>query len=211
MRLEIPISSPLNLQGHTLDHLQIETYDGRVWFDSIGTDGVGCTPSTASSVSLESGDTIWVDDDVPSYAYLQYGNWEHDQAAIGTQSLVYPYYGQTATAVVAVSDLNETTSSGDNLILYLMPTSCKSVTELKITWYAGSTSGSVYWGTVGVPSIGGESSSVFMGTTIPTSDQWNRIEIPASTVGLDGATITRVKVENIGGKVWVDAIGKQTP
>lgn len=210
-RLEIPIGSPMSLQGHTLDWMQIETYDGRVWFDHIGQDDSGCTPPVASTPSFESGDTIWVDDSVPSGATLYYGYWDNEQEASGTQSLMYPYFGQTATALVSVNDLNEATSSGDNLIVYLMPTSCKTVTELKITWYAGSTQGAIYYGTVGVPSIGGESSAVFMGTTIPASDTWNRIEIPASTVGLDGATITRVKVENIGGKVWVDAIGKQTP
>ncbi len=210
-RMEVPIHVPLNMQGQTLDWLQIETYDGRVWFDHLGTDGAGCVPPVASTPSFEYGDTVWVDDGVPSGAVLYTGYWDNEQEASGTQSLMYPHFGQTATAVVSVNDLNEATSSGDNLIVYLMPTSCKSVTELKITWYAGSTVGSIYYGTVGVPSIGGESSAVFMGTTIPASDTWNRIEIPASTVGLDGATITRVKVENIGGKIWVDAIGKQTP
>lgn len=210
-RLEVPIHVPLNLQGHTLDWLQIETYDGRVWFDHLGTDGAGCVPPVASAPSFESGDTTWVDDAVPSGAYLQYGYFDNEQEANGTQSLMYPYFGQFATSVVAVDDLNEATSSGDNLILYVMPTSCKELLELKITWYAGSTVGSVYYGTVGVPAIGGESSAVNMGTTLPANDTWTRIEIPASLVGLDGATITRMKVENIGGKVWVDMIGKQTP
>ena len=210
-RLEVPIHIPLGLQGHTLDWLQIETYDGRVWFDHLGTDGAGCVPAVASAPSFETGDTVWVDDGVPSGATLSWGYWDNEQEASGTQSLMYPYFGQTATAPVVVSDLNEATSSGDNLFLYVMPTSCKTLQELKITWYAGTTEGSIYYGTTGPPAIGGESSAVFMGTTLPPYDTWTRIEIPASTVGLDGATITKVKVENIGSKVWVDVIGKQTP
>lgn len=210
-RFEVPIHIPLGLQGHTLDWMQIETYDGRVWFDHLGTDGNGCTPPVASTPSFETGDTIWVDDAVPSYATLNFGYFDNEQEASGTQSLMYPYFGQTATALVRVQDLNEATSSGDNLILYVMPTSCKELKELKITWYAGSTEGSVYYGTVGTPAIGGESSAVHMGTTLPPNDTWTRIEIPSSLVGLSGATITKVKVENIGGKVWIDAIGKQTP
>lgn len=203
-RLEIPLSSPLGLQGHTLDWLQIETYDGRVWFDHVGTDGVGCTPPVISAPSIPSGDTVWVDDSIPSGSYISYGEWDSSQKAEGTQSLVYPYFGQNVISPVRINDLNQVTASGDDLIVYLMPTSCAVVKELMITWYAGSASGTVYWGQTG---IGGEGSAVFMGSTVPASDTWHRIAIPASTVGLDGATITAVRVQNWGGQVWVDHIG----
>lgn len=208
-RLEVPIGTHLGLRGHEVEWMQIETYDGRVWFDHIGSDGTGCSAAVASAPSIPPGATVWVDDSIPSGATLSTGMWWSDQKASGTQSLAYFYMAQTATSVVDVQGLNQATSSGDDLILYVMPTSCAELKELKITWYAGSTQGSVYYGTVGVPSIGGESQAVFMGSTVPTADTWNRIEIPAATVGLDGATITRVKVENIGSKVWVDYIGNQ--
>jgi hypothetical protein len=207
-RLEIPISSPLGLQGHTLTSLQIETYDGRVWFDHIGTDGVGCTPTVASAPSIPGGDNVWIDDSIPGGAYLAYGDWSTAQVASGTQSLAYPYFGQSPIGVVRVNDLSQSTNNGDNLTLYVMPTGCATLNELKITWFAGSSSGSVYWGTTG---IGGEGSAVFMGSTVPTSDVWTRIEIPASTVGLDGATITSFKVENKGSQVWVDYVGNAAP
>lgn len=212
-RLEIPISSPLGLQGHVVTSLQIETYDGRVWFDHIGTDGVGCTPSTASAPSIPSGDTVWFDDTLPGTSYASFGDWSTSQKASGTQSLVYPYYGQSPIGVVRVNDLSQATSSGDNFIVYVMPTGCATLNELKITWYttpytSPQLSGSVYWGTTG---IGGEGSAVFMGSTVPTSDVWTRIEIPASLVGLDGATIWSIKVENKGSQVWVDYVGNATP
>lgn len=206
-RLEIPISSPLNMRGHTLTSLTIETYNGRVWFDHIGTDGVGCTPTTASAPSIPGGDTVWVDDSVPAGATLYAGDFGTQQAAEGTQSIAYPYFGQTATGAVSIIDLNQATSSGDDLVVYVMPTGCATLNELMIIWYAGASSGAVYYGTVGVPSIGGEGSAVFMGSTVPTADTWTRIAIPAATVGLDGATITGFKVLNIGSQVWVDHIG----
>jgi hypothetical protein len=206
-RLEIPLGTPLNMRGHTLESLELQIYNGRVWFDHIGTNGVGCTPTVATAPSIPGGDTVWVDDSIPSGAYLAYGVWGTQQVAEGTQSLAYPYFGQNATGVVRVNDLSQATSSGDDLVLYLMPTGCETLKELKITWYAGSTSGAIYYGTVGVPSLGGESSAVFMGSTVPTADTWTRIAIPASTVGLDGATITSIKVENLGSQVWVDHIG----
>jgi hypothetical protein len=206
-RLEIPISSPLSLRGHTLTSLTIETYNGRVWFDHIGTDGVGCTPATALAPSIPPGDTVWVDDSIPGGSTLYFGDFGTQQAAEGSLSISYPYFGQTATGAVSIIDLNQGTSSGDDLVLYVMPTGCAALNELMVTWYAGGSSGSVYYGTVGVPSIGGEGSAVFMGATVPAADTWTRIAIPAATVGLDGATITGVRVLNIGSQVWVDHIG----
>lgn len=49
-----------------------------------------------------------------------------------------------------------------------------------------------------------------MGSTVPAADTWTRISIPAATIGLDGATITSVKVENRGSQVWVDSIGRSS-
>jgi hypothetical protein len=203
-RLEVPISSPLGLQGHELEWLQIETYDGKVWFDNFGQNGVGCVPPVISAPSIPSGDTVWVDDSIPSGSYISYGEWDSSQKAEGTQSLVYPYFGQSVISPVRVNDLNQVTASGDDLIVYVMPTSCATVKELMITWWAGSASGTVYWGQTG---IGGESTAVFMGSTVPAADTWHRIAIPAATLGLDGATITAVRVQNWGGQVWVDHIG----
>ena len=204
-RLEVPISSPLNMQGHVLESLQVETYDGRVWFAPLGTDDVGCTPPVASQPSVPSTDNVWIDDAIPVNAYIGSGDWSSDQAAAGTQSLVYPYFGQTPISVVSVYDMAIDTASGDDLVLYVMPTGCAQLNQLKITWYTDPfTKASVYWGTTG---IGGESTSTFMGSTVPTADVWTRIAIPASLIGLDDAVIYGIKVETKGGQVWVDSIG----
>ncbi len=211
-RFEIPIGSPLNLRGHDLTTIKFQISGGRVWFDHVGTDDVGCTPATASTPSIPGGATVWVDDSIPSGSYMSYGEPYDTQAASGTLSWAYPYFGQTATGVVRVNDLNQVTSSGDDLFLYVMPTGCETLKQLKITWYSGTsygTSGCIWYGTIGVPSLGGESSCTFMSSTVPAADTWTRIEIPAATVGQDGATITSFKVENIGSQVWVDYVGNQ--
>jgi hypothetical protein len=207
-RLEVPFGTPLNMRGHTLESLEIQTYNGRVWFDHIGTDGVGCTPVVASTPSIPAGDTVWVDDAIPAGAYLANGIWGTQQKAEGTQSLAYSYFGQNATGVVRIDDLSEATSSGDDLVLYVMPTGCETLKELKITWSAGAASGGIWYGTIGFPSLGGEASAVFISATVPAADTWTRISIPAATVGLDGATITAVRVENLGSQVWVDHVGR---
>jgi hypothetical protein len=208
-RMEVPISSPLNLQGHEVESLTFETYNGRVWFDHIGTDGVGCTPTVASAPSIPPGATVWIDDAIPSGAYSSYGEWWTSQKASGTQSLAYPYFGQTPIGAVSVQDMSQATASGDNLIAYVMPTGCAQLNELMITWYTSPfTSKSIYWGTTG---IGGESTAIFMGSTVPTADVWTRVEISAATLGFDGATFTGFRVLNKGGQVWVDYVGNQAP
>jgi hypothetical protein len=212
-RLEVPISSPLNLRGHDVTTVKFQISSGRVWFDHVGTDGVGCTPTTASQPSIPGGETVWVDDSIPSGATLAYGEPYSSQAASGSLSYAYPFFGQTATGLVRVNDLNQATSSGDDLLLYVMPTGCETLKELKITWYSGATygtSGCIWYGsTTPAPAIGGESGCTFISSTVPAADTWTRIEIPAATIGLDGATITAFRVENIGSQVWVDYVGNQ--
>ena len=213
VRFEVPISSPLALRGHEVIKLKFQIYNGRVWFDHVGTDGVGCTPTVATPPSIPSGGTVWLDDSVPSGAYMSYGEAWTTQAASGSVSFAYPYFGQTATGVVRVNDLNQTTSSGDDFFVYVMPTGCETLKELKITWFSGtnySVAGCIWYGsTTPAPAIGGESSCTFISSTVPAADTWTRIEIPAATVGQDGATITSFKVENIGSQVWVDYVGNQ--
>jgi hypothetical protein len=214
-RFEIPISSPLALRGHEVVKVKFQIYNGHVWFDHVGTDGVGCTPSTASAPSISSGGTVWIDDSIPGGSYMSYGEAWTTQAASGTVSFAYPYFGQTATGPVRVNDLNQSIPSGDNLFLYVMPTSCETLKELKISWFSGadySTAGCIWYGsTTPAPAIGGEGSCTFISSTLPANNTWTRIEIPASTVGMDGATITSFKVENIGSQVWVDYVGNITP
>ena len=210
-RLEIPISSPLNLRGHDVTTVKFQISGGRVWFDHVGTDDAGCTPATASSPS-PSGGTVWVDDSIPALSYMSYGEPYDTQAASGTLSFAYPYFGQTATGVVRVNDLSQVTSSGDDLFLYVMPTGCETLKQLKVTWYSGTgytTAGCIWYGTIGVPSLGGESSCTFISSTVPAADTWTKISIPAATIGLDGHTITSFKVENIGSQVWVDYVGNE--
>jgi hypothetical protein len=212
-RLEIPIGVPLNLRGHDVTTVKFQIDGGRAWFDHVGTDGAGCTPATASQPSIPPGATVWVDDSIPVGATLTYGAPWATQAASGTLSYAYPYFGQSATAVVRVNDLNQVTSSGDDLFVYVMRTACEPLKELKITWYSGATfgtSGCIWYGsTTPAPAIGGESGCTFISSTVPAADTWTRIEIPAATIGLDGETITALRVESIGSQVWVDYAGNQ--
>src|SRR5689334_8917839 len=148
-RFEIPISSPLSLRGQYVTGLKFQISGGHVWFDHVGTDGVGCTPTVASQPSIPSGGTVWIDDGIPSGSYLAFGDADTHQAASGTTSFMYPFFGSTATGVVRVDDLNQATASGDKFFLYVMPTGCATLKELKISWFSGTgygTEGCIWYG-----------------------------------------------------------------
>src|SRR5215212_5883853 len=65
-RLDGGAGSFLRIDGQEVTSVQLEIYGGRVWFDHVGTDGLGCTPSIASAPSIPAGDTVWIDDDFPA-------------------------------------------------------------------------------------------------------------------------------------------------
>ncbi|HKO57586.1 MAG TPA: hypothetical protein VJ276_17060 [Thermoanaerobaculia bacterium] len=207
-RLDGGAGSFLRIDGQEVTSVQFEIYGGRVWFDHVGTDGLGCTPSIASAPSVPGTDNVWIEDDFPvGSSTLGSWIWDSQQKASGTQSITAPYFGQSVINSFRVIDMSQPTNSGDNLVLYVLHDGCVTTRELKIDWFAGSTVGSVYYGE---SLLGGEGSAVYQGSVL-SSDTWQRIEIPASTVGLDGATITSVRVQTYAGKTYVDHIGNAAP
>lgn len=207
-RLDGGAGSFLRIDGQEVTGVQFEIYGGRVWFDHVGTDGLGCTPAIASAPSIPAGDNVWIEDDFPAgSSTLGSWNWDSQQKASGTQSITAPYFGQGVINSFRVIDMSEATDSGDNLILYVLHDECVTTRELKIDWFSGSTVGSVYYGE---SLLGGEGSAVYQGSVL-SSGTWHRIEIPASTVGLDGATIDSIRVQTYAGKTYVDHIGSAAP
>lgn len=206
-RLEVPLASPLRMEGQTMQWMKIQHFDGRVWFDHVGTNGLGCTPTVATPPSsLPSGDRAWFDDDFPAGTMVTGGYaWDSVQHASGTRSLTSPYFGQNVFNAWRVLYLSEPVNAGDHLIVYVQFNDCVPVRELMLTWFTDTLQKAVYWGE---SLIGGESSAVFMGASLPpASGAWVRIEIPAGTLGLEGTTITSFRMQSYAGQTWLDRVG----
>ena len=146
LRVEIPLSQ-LRLEQTTISMIWFDYVDGQAWFDHIGKSGTACIPAAAAQPTMPAGDTVWIDDSLPSGA-VQDGPIVFDthQAASGTKSLAasysgaYNYYGQ-------YSNLNLPVAIGEKALFYLRVNECARPREVRARWYdQNGTYGTVYWG-----------------------------------------------------------------
>jgi hypothetical protein len=159
--------------------------------------------------------TVWVEDAVPTGA-TQAGdadgwNWissspspysgsvSHQSALLSGTHQHY-FYGATQTLAV---------NSGNSLFCYVYLDPSNPPTEVMLQWYTGgSWEHRAYWG---ANSIGwgtdGTASRRYMGS-LPPSGGWVRLEVAASYVGLEGATLDGMAFSLYGGKATWDYAGK---
>jgi hypothetical protein len=163
-----------------------------------------CVPATAPAPSLPGGDTVWIDDAVPSGASFQGGYgapvaWSTDQAASGTQSLTA---GGPATGhwESYLSNLDLPMEIGERVSGYLLINECAAPRQVRLTWDSTKGEQSAYWGE---NLIGG---GIDMGP-VPTGGQWVRFELPAS-VTLEQSHVTRIRFAHYDGQVSFDRLGK---
>jgi len=163
--------------------------------------------------------TIWVDDAVPAGSVLAtYGgdawNWVSNNPA--------PFSGALAHQSLIASGMHQhvfknapTTfpiNVGDILVTYVYLDPANLPSEVMLEWQsAGSFEHRAYWGANSV-NLGtdGTVSRHYMGA-LPAVGQWVRLEVPASTVGLEGSALSGMAFTLFGGRATWDASGKATP
>jgi RHS repeat-associated protein len=209
-RIQIP-ASQLQMEESTVTRLDIEYADGQIWFDHFGKSGSACVPATSPAPTIPAGDSVWIDDSLPSGATLQNNSstsihWDTSQAASGTQSLVSNYLGAGIRYNFFVNSLSQPLGTGESLVFYVRPNECATPRELFIRWYNTKTTYTItYWGAA---LIGGESGGFNMGA-LPATGGWTRIQIPASQLGMEGGTVTKLDIEYVDGQIWFDHFGKR--
>ena len=170
-----------------------------------------CSFASAPSPASFPPDTIWFDDSTPADANL-FGTWLWDpgQKASGTQSHTEPVAtGSTQHGLTTNGASSLRLAPGDRLVVYALLDPCFPPRELMLQWnHAGSWEHRAFWGEdlMGLGQSGTES-RVYMGS-LPTPGQWTRLEIPASSLGLDGQTIDGIAFTLFDGEVWFDRPGK---
>ncbi|HEY2082923.1 MAG TPA: fibronectin type III domain-containing protein, partial [Verrucomicrobiae bacterium] len=163
-------------------------------------------------------DTIWFDDAVPTGAVKDNNNdtWNwvtaNPTAESGTrahQSLVksgmHQHMFSKAKQTLKVN-------TGDTVYTYIYIDPANVPSEVMLQWNDGSTwYHRAYWGanklSFNTPTA---ASSVYMGP-LPAAGQWVRLEVPASTVALEGATLSGMAFSLYGGRATWDNSGKSTP
>ena len=211
VRLEVPASA-VGLEGAVITGMAFTQYGGKMTWDASGKSGAASTPTPPPPPPPPSpSDIVWVDDAVPAGA-TQVGTWNF------VSENPTPFSGSSAHQSDLAAGFNQhffynasdklVIGTGDTLFAYVYLDPSNPPTEIMLQWYqSGTWQHRAYWG-ANLINFGtdGAASRMYMGS-LPGAGGWVRLEIPASAVGLEGATISGMAFSNYGGRVTWDYAG----
>ena len=109
------------------------------------------------------------------------------------------FYGATTTLTV---------TTGDTLFAYAYLDPANPPTEVMLQWHTDNWEHRAYWGANNISwGQNGTVSRQYMGDLPPTG-QWVRLDVPASAVGLEGASIDGMAFTLFDGRATWDYSGK---
>jgi|GEM_PF-2018479 len=211
VRLEVP-AKLLGLEGRTLQGMSFDCYGGEVAWDHAG----------KSSASLEE-DVIWLADALPPGARTEEFNepgWNWAQGfptpvvgdlvhksglSLGNKSpREYHHHLFVANSQYPVYP-------GDKLFAYVYLDVVKPPQMVMVQWYDGLWLHRAYWGENKFP-WGNDAppERCWLGP-LPALGQWVRLEVPASSVGLENRPVSGVAFSLYGGQAWWGHAGKTPP
>ncbi|HEX7958118.1 MAG TPA: LamG-like jellyroll fold domain-containing protein, partial [Pyrinomonadaceae bacterium] len=168
---------------------------------------------TAES-SAGGGESVWVDDSLPAGATpapdTDGWNW------VGSNPP--PYSGSLSHQSSVVAGLHQhffynasqtlPVGAGEVLYTYVYLDPANPPSEVMLQWNDGSWEHRAFWGADQIGwGTAGTNSRRYMGA-LPAAGQWVRLEVPASQVGLEGATLNGMAFTLYGGRATWDKAGK---
>ncbi len=169
-------------------------------------------------VPVSPSDTVWVEDSTPAGAGLaaeggDSWNWIGSNPAPFSGNLAHQSNISSGAHQHYFSGASQTltVNSGDTLIAYVYVDPANVPTEIMLQWNDGSWEHRAYWGanSLGL-GIDGTASSRFIGS-LPALGQWVRLEVPASSVGLEGHVLNGMAFTLVGGRATWDHAGTALP
>ncbi|MBI5820329.1 MAG: RHS repeat-associated core domain-containing protein [Verrucomicrobia bacterium] len=180
-------------------------------FDRSSSSVVGSIPIYAPR--KPTGTTIWCDDEWPSgAAVVRTGNetwaWTNSPTPISgywahksEMASALHYHGFTnATQVI-------TPGNGDSLFAYVYLDPANPPQQIELVWTVGGYCCSAYWGASGANSLFGLGSDSHRIGSLPSTGQWVRLEVPVSTLGLEGVRLDGILYALDSGAATWDAAG----
>jgi flagellar hook assembly protein FlgD len=172
---------------------------------------------TSSTAIIVDNPASFIDDGLP--ANVLSFNWSNVNSPVYSGALSHTdvfadAYPGARLHYFAAANPGYSLTPGDNIIqyVYIDPTSHPS--EILLGFYTGQGDGEhrVYWGQnlIQTGGVDGSPSLLRMGDRPPVG-QWIRLKIPASAVGLDGATIKGVVYGAYGGRATWDKTTSSHP
>jgi hypothetical protein len=170
---------------------------------------------TVAVTNLPGSMVIWVDDAVPAGATSNaeggdswdwitsgpapFSGAQGHQSNIGTN--MHQHFFNYTTATLQVN-------SGDTLFAYVYLDPANLPDQVMLQWTDGSWEHRAYWGAnIMTFGVNGTASRHYMGP-LPAAGQWVRLEVPASSVGLEGRTLKGMAFTLYRGRATWDAAGK---
>ncbi|HYO63781.1 MAG TPA: Calx-beta domain-containing protein [Pyrinomonadaceae bacterium] len=214
--VSVPVTGDVVVEGNETFFVNLSGASGAVVADGQG-QGVIVNDDSAPPPS-QPGEVVWVEDGVPPGTTLggeEPWNWT------GAGSYPTPFSGASAHLSPYAPAMHQhwfvgatgahalTPGAGDKLFAYVFLDPMNPPSEVMLQW-ADSTSWEhrAYWGANLLPwGTNGTASRRYMGP-LPPAGQWVRLEVPASTVGLENVTLQGMAFSLYGGMATWDYAGK---
>ncbi|MBA4149771.1 MAG: hypothetical protein H0X66_16785 [Verrucomicrobia bacterium] len=219
VRLQIP-ASLVGLEGTSVSGMAFTTYGGKSTWDRIGKNGT-LNPPEAEIVWLEDSDSASYQNAGYHFTLFGVNPWQGGWPWLDSNWDPAPYSGAEAHGSSHpqlhqhwFGDSTHTLPVFTNDILfayvYLDPVNTPS--EIMIQWQTPDRSFEhrAYWGADLIQGWGtnNTASRRRMGD-LPPAGQWVKLQVPASSVGLEGAEISGIAFTTYGGRSTWDRAGKK--
>jgi IPT/TIG domain-containing protein len=206
VRLSVNLNS-LNFQYGSVTGVVLQNYGGRVWWDHAGrTLGTTCVIESQQNRpnTRHNDDQLWFDDSFPAGAVVDAPGvtWTDRQRATGDLAFYATSFNVLQPQTIAVHDFTPIAiGTGAHLFAYVLQDPCNPPQEIVLTWQTSAGPKSAYWGDNPYNSTG-----VYAGP-LPRLRFWERLEVPASLVDVEGESVSGVTIEQYGGHAWYDTVG----
>ena len=191
------------------------TSGGGLRLPFVATPFTALPPSTATAAVGNSSDVTWFDDALPVGAS---GGASHGETWWWIASNPSPFSGNVSHQSALMrghhdhffnwADKPLVVSVGENLFLYVYLDPANVPSEIMVSWCTWNWEHRAYWGADKIDSGKPGTAGRYFAGPLPVAGKWIRLEVPATAVGLDGATIQGMKFSLFDGRAAWDKTGK---
>ncbi len=210
-----PLATAVSAQGLSLEarllHGEHKLYVGFEAVDPTFADG--SAKDAKDATAAKPAETVWVEDALPPGAAPTADGgdawtWAADPKPFsGAAASVSNAAGGPHQHYFANANPGLPIAAGERLLAYVWLDPANPPTEVMMQFNDGSWEHRAYWGADQL-AWGAAGPSRFHAGELPKAGVWARLEVPASSLGLEGKTLTGVAFSLFGGRAAWDHVGK---